>query len=247
MNEIFYEVFNDMPRLGPGSEEATQRAFNATGLGSKKIQALDIGCGTGAQTMVLAKMINGQIIAIDNYQPFLNMIADKAEVENLSARIICKNVDMTKMDFKRRPFDLVWAEGSIYHLGFANGLRKIKSFLKPAGYAAFTDMNWFKSNPPEQLAEFFANECPDMVSVDENIQLIEDNGYKIIDYFRLDEKAFWDPYYTPLENRLRIMRKKYVDNKEALAMFKELQFEIDLYRKYSDFYSYTFYVMKNIS
>ncbi|MBN1408372.1 MAG: methyltransferase domain-containing protein [Calditrichaceae bacterium] len=247
MNEIFYEVFDTMPRLGPGSAEATKKAFKATGLGSKRIEILDIGCGTGAQTLVLAKMINGKIIATDNYQPFLDTLADQASTENLSDKIICKNMDMAKLEFEENQFDLIWAEGSIYHIGFANGLRKIKSFLKPNGYAAFSDLNWFKRNHPKELAAFFANECPDMVSVEENIKLIADNGYKLIDFFRLDESVFWEPYYTPLEKRLSTMRKKYADNEEALAMFAELQLEIDLYRKYSDYYGYAFYIMKNIS
>ncbi|MEJ2545208.1 MAG: class I SAM-dependent methyltransferase, partial [Calditrichaceae bacterium] len=93
MNEIFYEVFDTMPRLGPGSTEATQNAFKATGLGLNKIEVLDIGCGTGAQTIVLAKLINGKIIAIDNYQPFLNILAEKARIENIPEKILCKNMD----------------------------------------------------------------------------------------------------------------------------------------------------------
>lgn len=246
MDEIFYEVFDTMPRLGPGSTEATQRAFRATGLGSNRIQVLDIGCGTGAQTMVLAKIINGQIIATDNYQPFLNTLTNQARAEKLSDKIICKNMDMAKLEFNEYIFDLIWAEGSIYHIGFGDGLRKIKSFLKPNGYAAFSDMNWFKANPPEELADFFANECPDMVSVEDNINLIENNDYTLIDSFRLDVSTFWDPYYTPLEKRLIVMREKYADNKEALAMFEEIQLETDLYRKYSDYYGYTFYIMQNI-
>ena len=245
MNEIFYEVFDNLPRQGPGSNEATQKAFASTNLENKKIQVLDIGCGTGAQTITLAKLINGQIIATDNYQPYLDLLTDRANKDNLSDKIICKNMDMGKLKFEENQFDLVWAEGSIYIISFAKGLQSVKPILKFSGYAVFSDMNWFKENPPEELAQFFANECPDMISPGENIKLIENNGFKVIDSFRLNESAFLDPYYDPLEKRLMMLRGKYANNEDALTIFEEVQLEIDLYRKYSDYYGYTFYIMKN--
>ena len=122
----------------------------------------------------------------------------------------------------------------------------MKPTLKSKGYAVFSDMNWFKENPPTELKQFFANECPDMVSVEENIILIKECGYEIIDTFQLEESGFWDSYYTPLENRLVLMRNKYRDNEEAKAIIEDVQFEIDLYRKYSQYYGYTFYIMRNI-
>lgn len=72
MNEIFYEVFDNLPRQGPGTTEATQKEFNLTNLVANRIRVLDIGCGTGASTITLAKLINGRIIETDNYQPYLD-------------------------------------------------------------------------------------------------------------------------------------------------------------------------------
>ena len=246
MNEIFYKIFDNLPRQGPGNVKATQKAFASTNLGPKEIQILDIGCGTGAQTITLAKEINGKIIATDNYQPYLELLTSKSKKEKVSDKIICKNMDMGKLDFKQDQFDLIWAEGSIYIISFRKGLHAVKPTLKSKGYAVFSDMNWFKENPPTELKQFFDNECPDMVSVEENIILIKECGYEIIDTFQLEESGFWDSYYTPLENRLVLMRNKYRDNEEAKAIIEDVQFEIDLYRKYSQYYGYTFYIMQNI-
>ena len=38
--------------------------------------------------------------------------------------------------------------------------------------------------------------------------------------------------------------KKYTNNKEALTVIEEEENEIELYRKYSDYYGYEFYIMQ---
>jgi hypothetical protein len=37
---------------------------------------------------------------------------------------------MDKSPFRSEEFDLIWAEGAIYNIGFENGLRKWRKFLK---------------------------------------------------------------------------------------------------------------------
>ena len=41
-----------------------------------------------------------------------------------------------------------------------------------------------------------------------------------------------------------MLRQKYSDNQEMLALLAEEQREIDLYRKYSKSYGYVFYLMQ---
>jgi hypothetical protein len=48
VNEIIYEVFNDLPCQEPGSRETTKKAFNLKNLDTDRIQIFDIGCDTGA-------------------------------------------------------------------------------------------------------------------------------------------------------------------------------------------------------
>ena len=48
---------------------------------------LDIGCGPGLQTIKIAKLSNGSIIAIDIHQPYLNQLRKTAEREKLQERI----------------------------------------------------------------------------------------------------------------------------------------------------------------
>jgi hypothetical protein len=69
----------------------------------------------------------------------------------------------------------------------------------------------------------------------------------MIDYFPLPGKSWWTHYYTPAEKKLVALRRKYQNNKEAQAIFDSLQLEIDMHRKYSDYYGYGFFIMKRLA
>jgi len=66
----------------------------------------------------------------------------------------------------------------------------------------------------------------------------------MIDYFPLPGKSWWTDYYTPMEKKLIAMRRKYRNNKKAQAIFDSFQLEIDMHRKYSQYYGYGFYIMR---
>ena len=202
MDELFYELFDGLYRFGPGSDEATLKALNIVKNNKKDIKVLDIGCGTGAQTFVLAKNLSGKIIALDNYQPFLNRMEERIKEEPLIADIKTVCMDMKNIVCEQASLDLVWAEGSIYVIGFENGLKSVHPFLKDDAYVVFSDMNYFKSDPPEVLASFLKQECLDMISLEENLEMIENSPYELVDYFKLDMDGHWLNYYEPLQNRV---------------------------------------------
>jgi len=244
MDELFYELFDGMPRLGPGADEATMKALNKVYKNNGEKKVLDIGCGTGAQTLLLAKNIRGKIIALDNYQPFLDQIESKTVKEELKARIKCVCMDMKNIVCKHASLDIVWGEGSIYIVGFSKGLKMVYPLMKDKAYVVFSDMNYLKDDPPAELVQFLKEECPDIITIEENIDLIEKSPFKLIDHFKLKKKDHWNPYYKPLEKRVEEYSKKYRDNSEALSISSSIQYEIDMYKKYSDYYGYVFYIMQ---
>jgi len=247
MDELFHELFEGMPRLGPGTDDATLKALSLieSNHGEKKV--LDIGCGTGAQTLVLAKNLSGKVIALDNYQPFLDQIDEIAEKEDLNARIKTVCMDMKNIVCKQASLDIVWGEGSIYIIGFEKGLETIYPLMKPGAYAVLSDMNYLKPNPPKDLSAFFRDECPDMISLEDNIELIKESKFNLIDHFRLGLDGHWLNYYKPLQNRVVEYTAKYNDHLPAREIANSVQHEIDLYRKYSEYYGYVFYVMQKES
>jgi hypothetical protein len=66
----------------------------------------------------------------------------------------------------------------------------------------------------------------------------------MIYYFPLPDKSWWTHYYTPMEKKLVAMKRKYRNDKKAQEIFDSFQLEIDMHRKYSDYYGYGFYIMQ---
>lgn len=241
--EIFFDIHKNLPREGSGRDEYTQKAYEIIPKINKPI-ILDIGCGPGLQTVKLAKLSNGTIYAIDNHQPFLDQLKKTAKENNLINRIKIINKSMLKMDFPEDFFDIIWSEGSIFIIGFERGLNEWKKYIKKDGYLAVHEMAWLKSNPPKEIKDYFDEVYPSISTIDKNINIIRKCGYKILGHFPLPEDAWWDFYYNPLEKRLEKLKLKYKNNSEALEIIKEQEKEINLYRRYNQWYGSVFYVMQ---
>jgi cyclopropane fatty-acyl-phospholipid synthase-like methyltransferase len=243
--DLFFELHRDLPREGPGEAACTRRAFALmTGLPAQA-RLLDIGCGPGLQTMELARVSTASILAIDNHQPFLDALARRAAQAGLSDRITIRNQSMFALDFiKPGSFDAIWSEGAIYIIGFEKGLREWQPFLKKGGYLAVTELSWLKATPPAEAKAFWNENYPGMQPLEQNLATLRKAGYREAGHFVLPESAWWEDYYTPLEQRIRILAEKYRDNEETLAFLSSSQREIEMYRQYSEWYGDVFYVMQ---
>jgi len=174
--EYLYELCEALPRCGPGDNESTRRAFYTIPTPPKHPFILDIGCGPGVQTIELAKISNGKIIAIDNHQAFLDTLSTQSQKEGLEETIIPKNVSMLDMDFEEKTFAIIWSEGALYFMGFQNGLKRCHELLKNNGYLAVTELVYTAPNPPDAVIQFFENEYPDIKSIKGKIDVIKKQG-----------------------------------------------------------------------
>ncbi len=241
--DLFFEIYENIPRQGPGSVDSTQKAFQVIKNLPENPNILDIGCGAGAQTFTLAKLTGGKIIALDNHRPFLKIIEERTGSEKTKAEIVTRHQSMLEMDFDPGSFDLIWSEGAIYFMGFENGLKTIQPLLKPKGYVSVSEANWFKPNPPAEAVKIWQEEYPDIKTVDQTISAISDCGYKLLDHFKLPESDWWN-FYNPMESKINALRNKYIDYNKILAELSVIYKEIEDYRRFSDWYGYTFYVMQ---
>lgn len=239
---IFLELHSTNHHEGPGNFAATQRAFSLLKDLPEKPQILDIGCGPGRQTMDLSRLTEeGLIIALDAHPPYVDRLEREVINQDETERIFPVVGNMSNLPFEKQSMDLIWSEGAVYNIGFEVGLREWKSLLRRKGYIVISELCWLKSNPPAELKEFWKEEYPNMQFSDYNLRVLQDIGYKYIDHFVIPESAWW-AYYKPLQKRIRQLRKKYQDNRDAKFILDLEQKEINLYRKYSEFYGYVFYI-----
>lgn len=241
--QIFFEIHRDNPREGPGSFESTRRAYSALRGLPDKPRILDVGCGPGKQTLDLARISSAEIYAIDNHEIYINKLKQIIREKNLDNRIFPIVADMASLDFDEGYFDVIWAEGSIYIIGFKRGLELWKPLLKSRGYLAATEVSWLKNDPPAEVRQFWESGYPAMKTIEENLAIIHEAGYGLIEHFTLPESAWWD-YYFPIEKKIERMKTKYQDDPAALEVLEAEAQEIELYRKYSEYYGYVFYVMQ---
>lgn len=242
--QYFYELFRGLPRGGPGDNKSTSKAFGYLKNLPDELIILDIGCGHGMQTLELARISKAKIIAIDNYQPFLDILRKKAMDEGFEKRIITRNQSMLDMNFKNNMFDIIWSEGALYFMGFQNGLKRCNQILKNKGYLVVTEAVLLLPNLPKELKQFWDEGYPDIKNIKSNITLIRNEGFELISHFTLPKSSWIDSFYSPMEKRIKELEKKYYNNKIALQTFEECKKEINMYTKYSDYYGYEFFIMQ---
>lgn len=245
--DIFFEIHKDLPREGPGSFDSTKKAFRKLQALPDKPTILDVGCGPGAQTLDLASLSDGTIQAVDRHQPFLDRLAQKVKDLGLEDRIKVSNQSMSELNFPPGSFDLIWSEGAIYIMGFEEGLRAWKPLLKEDGYIAVTEVTWVMPDPPEEVRAFWNNNYPGMKTLDENLQIIHDCNYYLIDYFVIPDTCWIDEYYQPMQDRIEMLRQKYADQPDFQKHLDAELEEIEIFRKYNQYYGYVFYIMQNKS
>lgn len=242
--EYIYEMCESLPRAGPGGNEHTRRAYESIPDLPPNPLILDIGCGPGVQTLELARLSNGTVTALDNHQPFLDRVMVRARQEGLEDRVSTINRSMMEMEFEDESFDIVWAEGALYIMGFRSGLQRCRRLLKPGGCLAVTELAYTTGNPPLVLTQYLEQEYPDAQSIGANIALIRGEGFDLLTHFTLPPEAWMDDYYAPMERVLSCLIEKYQGNKTALAVFDAFQGEIEIFRKYHQHFSYEFFVMQ---
>ena len=245
MTSLFFEIFNcELPRQGPGDTASTLKALAFVPGVGRASRVLDVGCGTGPQTLALARHCGAHIVAVDTHEAFITTLTEQARTLGIADGIEARVADMRHLDCPSGSFDLIWCEGAIYIMGFEAALRDWRRLLVRGGYLVVSEVCWTRPDPPPECEAFWAREYPAICEVPAMLETIERCQYKTIDHFTLPPSSWWHDFYRPLQRSVTTFRERHRDEPDAESVADQIQREIDMWKAYREFYSYEFFVMR---
>ncbi len=191
----------------------------------KNLHILDVGCGSGVPTIELVTISKGHVIGIDIDETSLNLLRRKLRETGLNNRVSVVQGSVQTMNFPEERFNIIWAEGSIFVIGFEKSIKTWYRFLKPNGFLVLHDENKDKNK---------------------KLGLITKYGYKLIAQFELPDNLWLLEYYTPLEQLIQKFGRNYHDDSELNNELNKDQIEIDKCKSNSAVFSSFFIIMKKV-
>jgi ubiquinone/menaquinone biosynthesis C-methylase UbiE len=245
--QLLIDLYKRTNRQGPGGDAETEKALSlALQDPAQPLKIADIGCGTGAPTLLLARLLNAQITAVDFFQEFLDVLEDRAENLGLSKKISTLCCSMDDLPFRDGEYDILWSEGAIYNIGFENGVSNWNRYLKPDGLLVASEITWITSSRPLEIQKYWENEYSEIDVASAKMHILEKNGYSPIGYFVLPEHCWVDNYYRPLQDSFQDFLHRNGNSEEARAIVEAEIQEIALYEKYKSYYSYGVYIARKL-
>jgi SAM-dependent methyltransferase len=236
-------LFGGMEKLGPGDNAHTRHVLRL--LPKRQLRVVvDAGCGTGRQTIALAKEVGTLVHAVDSHEPFLNDLVRRAREAEVERLVQAHCLDMKDIPQVFQDIDLLWSEGAAYNIGFANALATWAPALTPGGFAVVSELSWLKEQAPDGVREFFRTGYPEMQSVPHNRAAAERAGYKVLATHTLPRQSWVDGYYDILAPRARTL----LDHPEPSVrdFAAETVREIEVFQCSEDSYGYVFYVLQRV-
>ena len=182
---------------------------------------LDIGCGSGAPTLELARLSKGEIVGLDIDREGLRELVRQAEEDGLSDRVRTVMGSLSQVPFPPESF-----EGSISALGFERGLLEWGRLLKPGGFLAVHDE---QGDIPRKLKQISA--C----------------GYELLGWFAIGQDIWGKEYFSPLEELIEKTATPPDAESKLLQAVRAARREIEWFKKDPGRSSSAFFVMRKTS
>jgi len=245
--KLLIDLHKGANRQGPGGDAETEKAINLAMLDrTAPLKIADIGSGTGASTILLARLLNARITAVDFLQEFLEVLEGRAKNIGLSEKITTLVCSMDNLPFGDEEYDVIWSEGAIYNIGFEKGVMDWNRYLKIGGLLVVSEITWITASRPSELQNYWAGEYPEIDVASSKINILEKNGFSPIGYFVLPEHCWLDNYYRPMQNNFKNFLNRNGNSEGARTIVEAENREIELYEKYKNHYSYGVYIARKL-
>lgn len=239
MTDVFRLAHTGLPREAPGSRRTTELLLTLAGDLPERSTVVDIGCGTGPATVVLAEITGGEVTAVDLHGPFLSEVTVRAHKAGLADRVRTLQASMDALPLAPGSVDLIWAEGSAYLVGVDNALAAWRPLLAPGGVVVLTDAEWLTTDPAPGARAFWDAGYPGMRTTAGNVAAFQQAGWTVHAAYVLPD-ADWSAYYEPLAARIAQLENEGI-GADLLAPVGE---EIGIRDRFGSDCSYTGYVLR---
>ncbi|MEU3477961.1 bifunctional class I SAM-dependent methyltransferase/N-acetyltransferase [Streptomyces sp. NPDC033754] len=237
--DSFFALHHGLPRQGPGSDTTTRRLLALVGRLPERPRVLDLGCGPGRSALLLAAEAGAEVTAVDTHEPFLAELRESAAARGLDGSVHTIDADMGALPFPDGSFDLVWAESSVFVLGFDRALAEWRRLLAPGGTLVLTECVWTTGEPGPEARAFW-EEHYTLRTVAGNAAAAVGAGYHVLGTVPQSESD-WDEYYVPLAAHADAADTTVPGMAEAVAGARA---EIALRREHGTDYGYAGFVLR---
>lgn len=244
MNQYFFEAYEGLERLSPGSNASTLLATKSISRVSE-VNILEIGCGTGTTGILLAKAFpKARIIAVDSHSEYIRVLGQRAAQEGVSQQVQGMVMDMNKLKFPAGQFDVILCEGAVNQMGFEKALKEWKKLLRPDGQLLVNDLCFLKAHVGSTCTKYWEKEYPEMKSKVSREKLGKSLGYDLISSTVQPASDWIEHYYKPLNENLEKMMEKYPEVSEVQELVLSIQTEMGMYARFASSYGYVMFQFK---
>ena len=197
---------------------------------TKKVRVLDIGCGTGAVTRILAsKLIEGEVVGVD---PSIVFLEKARELSSTLANISFEQGDGRQLPFGEASFDVVVFHTVLSHMPSPESfLEEAHRVLKPGGYLAVFDGDYAsrtvalgRNDPLQSCIEMMKEyNCYDLWLIRKLPSLVRAVGYEVKEFRSFGYLATNPAYMVNFLERGAdvLVEDGYIDLKTAEALKEE--------------------------